>query len=88
MDITVKLTDDDVKCLKNDLLDIDQWVQDAVKGKVEQCKKRMIQEWTPKLMNDPDVSTIPADEKQLIDLVVSRVDYKDRLTKEEEQKQR
>jgi len=88
MDITITLSDDDLKCLNNDLLDVEQWVQDAVKGKIAQCKKRMVQQWTPRLMNDPNVTTIPASEKELIDVVVARSDYKDRKTLEEEQKQR
>ena len=43
--ITINLTDADVACLNNDLLDIDDWIQKAVKGKVAQCRKRLIREW-------------------------------------------
>jgi len=31
--ITVSISDTDEKLLKNDLLDVNQWVQDAVTGK-------------------------------------------------------
>lgn len=32
MQITINLTDDEVKYLENDLLDIEKWVNDAVIG--------------------------------------------------------
>lgn len=83
MDITITLSDEEVKCLENDLLDIEEWVQNAVKGKVSSCKQRMICEWTSRLMNDKDVSSIPTDEGHLIDLIVNRPDYKDRRKKED-----
>ena len=35
--ITVTINDTDQKCLKNDLLDIDDWVQKAVEGKINNC---------------------------------------------------
>ena len=42
--ITVTINDIDQKCMKNDLLDLDQWVQDAVTGKCNNCWKRFQQE--------------------------------------------
>ena len=50
--LTIKVDDTDQTILKNDLLDIDAWVQDAMAGKINNCWKRMQQEWTTKLMND------------------------------------
>jgi len=50
--ITVSINDTDEKIMKNDLLDLNQWVQDAVDGKINNCWKRFQQEWTIKLMND------------------------------------
>ena len=37
MTITVEIDDTDQKVLLNDLLDINQWVQDAVTGKKNNC---------------------------------------------------
>ena len=82
MIIEIEINDIDLKCLNNDLLDVDQWVKDAVNGKISQCKSRMIKEWTPRLMNDPKVSMIPANEKELINLIIARDDYKDRKERE------
>ena len=84
MDITINISDLDEKVLKNDLLDIEEWVQSAVEGKINNCKKRMISEWQPKLFADPTVENIPADETAFINLVVSRDDYQTRVQREQE----
>ena len=84
MDIILTISDADEKVLKNDLLDIEEWVQSAVEGKVNNCKKRMISEWQPKLFADPAVENIPADETAFINLVVSRDDYKNREQRDAE----
>jgi len=81
--ITVNISDADQLALENDLLDINQWVQDAVKGKINQCKKRFLREWQPRLMTDPAVDTIPADETAFIAMVIARPDYESRLEREE-----
>lgn len=84
MNITVTLTEDEVKCLENDLLDIEEWVQNAVKEKVKNCKSRILEEWVPKLLQDPEVSTISGDENQLITQIITHKNYKNRALKEEE----
>ena len=85
MDISKRtLTTTEETVLKNDLLDVQDWVTKAIDGKVNNCKKRMIQEWTPKLMADSDVESIPADEDKLIELIVARDDYKDRVARNSE----
>lgn len=86
MQVIVEISDSDLICLKNDLLDVDDWVQKAVKGKISKCKGRLIQEWLPKLMADPKITTIPSNEDELISYIVSREDYKDRVAQELESK--
>ena len=71
--------------LKNDLLDIQDWVTKAIDGKVNNCKKRMITEWLPKLYADDSVSSIPASEDEIVALVVARSDYKDRAARDAEE---
>ena len=79
MDIAKRtLTSTEETVLKNDLLDVQAWVTAAIDGKVNNCKKRMISDWTPKLMADDSVDSIPADEDKLIELIVARSDYKSR----------
>ncbi len=70
--------------LKNDLLDIQAWVDGAIDGKVSNCKKRMISEWLPKLYADDSVGSIPASEDEIVALIVARSDYKDRSSRESE----
>jgi len=69
--------------LKNDLTDAQQWLNNALAGKINNCKKRMIQEWMPKLMADESVGSIPANEDEMIALIVAREDYKSRNDREE-----
>ena len=81
--ITVTINDTDQKCMKNDLLDLNQWVQDAVTGKKNNCWKRLQQEWTTKLMNDESYTdAIPSNKEDFVNLVTSRSDYKDRTQRE------
>ena len=83
--ITVTINDTDQKCMKNDLLDLDQWVQDAVTGKVNNCWKRFQQEWTTKLMEDESFTdAIPSNKTDFVNLVTARPDYKVRTTREAE----
>jgi len=86
MNITVSLTDEEVKCLENDLMDVQKWVEDLVKNKVESCKKRMVDEWVPKLLQDPEVTVISASESELVDQILAHKNYKKRSVREEELK--
>ena len=67
------------------LVDIDSWVTSAVAGKVNNCKKRMIQEWLPKLYADDSVDSIPASEDELVAMIIARDDYKDRAARDAEE---
>ena len=83
--ITVTINDTDQKCMKNDLLDLDTWVQDAVTGKKNNCWKRFQREWTTKLMEDESFTdAIPSNKTDFVNLVMARDDYKDRATRDAE----
>ena len=83
--ITVTINDTDQKCMKNDLLDLDVWVQDAVLGKKNNCWKRFQREWTTKLMEDESFNDpIPSNKEAFVNLVTARADYKDRATRDAE----
>ena len=82
--ITVSINDTDEKILKNDLLDLNQWVQDAVTGKINNSWKRFQSEWTTKLMNDETFTdSIPSNQEAFVNLVTARADYKTRQEKED-----
>ena len=85
MDIAKRtLTTTEESVLKNDLADVGVWVTGAIDGKVNNCKKRMTAEWIPKLMADDSVDSIPADEDELIAMIVARDDYENRVDRDKE----
>ena len=85
--LTIEVDDTDQTVLKNDLLDIDAWVQDAMTGKINNCWKRMQTEWTTKLMNDESFTdSIPSNKADFVTLITSRSDYKDRKARDEASK--
>ena len=81
--LTVELTDTEQTILKNDLLDLDEWLQAAMTGKKNNCWKRMQSEWTTKLMNDSSFTDpIPSNQADFVTLVTARSDYKDRAARD------
>ena len=84
--ITIEVDDTDQLILKNDLLDINDWMQQAMTGKINNCWKRMQSEWTTKLMNDESFTdSIPSNKADFVTLVTSREDYQDRAARDEAQ---
>jgi len=85
--LTIEVDDTDQTVLKNDLLDIDAWVQAAMTGKINNCWKRMQTEWTTKLMNDSSFTdSIPSNKADFVKLITARSDYKDRKARDEAKK--
>ena len=87
---TVTLTDDQQKILANDLYTdtdmagLDAWIAAAVTGKINNCWKRMQQEWTTKLMEDESFTdAIPSNQADFIALVTARSDYKTRKQRDD-----
>ena len=89
----VNLTDLQQQILSNDLYNgsdnagLDAWIQAAVDGKINNCWKRMQQEWTTKLMNDSSFTDpIPSNQADFVKLVLARSDYKNRKARDEANK--
>ena len=87
---TVTLTDLQQKILSNDLYNdtdnagIDDWLQGAIDGKINNCWKRMQQEWTTKLMNDDSFTdSIPSNQADFVALVTARDDYQTRKQRDD-----
>ena len=80
--VTVNISDHNEKVLLNDLLDIDDWVQKAVVGKINNCSKRMANEATVVLKADASVETMPATDDGLITALLARDDYKNRAERD------
>ena len=81
--LTIEVDDTHQTILKNDLLDINTCVQQAMTGKITNAWKRMQREWTDKLMNDSSFTeSIPSNQADFVKLVVARSDYKNRAERE------
>jgi len=87
---TVTLTDSQQKILSNDLYNdtdnagIDDWIQGAIDGKINNCWKRFQQEWTTKLMNDSSFTdSIPSNQADFVALVTARSDYQNRKQRDD-----
>jgi hypothetical protein len=77
--VTINIDDTDQTVLLNDILDIDEWVQGAVTGKINNCWKRMQQDWTQRLMNDETFTdSIPSNKSDFVAMVTARDDYQSR----------
>jgi len=86
----VVLTDLQQQILSNDLYNdsnnagLDDWIQGAVDGKINNCWKRMQQEWTTKLMNDDSFTdSIPSNQADFVALILARDDYKNRKERDD-----
>ena len=85
-DLKVEITVNDTEqaIMNNDLLDIKEWIEGAVGGKINNCWKRMQTEWTTKLMNDDSFTDpIPSNQADFVTLVTQRDDYKTRKQRDE-----
>ena len=65
----------DKKALENDLLDsFDEWLKKAIAGFVFRAKQAIINPHMPLLRKDPEVQSIPTNDADLINLIISK-DY-------------
>ena len=89
--ITLKISETDQKVLSNDLdnkadnAGITAWIENALKGKISSCYKRMTREWTQTLLNDSSFKdSIPSNKEDLIKLILSQPTYKNRNQQEKQ----
>ena len=87
---TVSLTDLQQKILSNDLYNdsdnagLDAWIQAAIDGKINNCWKRMQNNWTTKLIDDSSFTdAIPSNQADFVALVTARSDYKNRKARDD-----
>jgi len=81
--VTITINDTDEKVLLNDLVNIQEWIQGAVDGKIHNCWKRMQQNWTQQLMNDDSFTDpIPSNKADFITLITARDDYQTRAERD------
>ena len=87
----VSITDLQQKILSDSLYNdisnnagLDDWIQKALDGKINNCWKRMQREWTTKLMDDDSFTDpIPSNQADFVNLVTARSDYKTRKQRDD-----
>ena len=82
LNVSGSISDTDEKLLLNDLLGIQDWVDGALTGKINNCWKRFQTEWTTKLLDDETVTAISASRSDFVDQVTNRTDYKNRAQRD------
>ena len=71
----INLADTDVNCIMAYTQDLSDWVIGCLMGQVNRGKKQMIAKYEPIIRADPSVTTMPATEDGLINMIVARSDY-------------
>jgi len=86
--ITLTISETDQKILSNDLINnsnndgITTWIENALKGKISSCYKRMAREWTQTLLDDPSFTdSIPSNKEDFIKLILAQSTYISRKKK-------
>ena len=84
--ITVTINEDDQKIMKNDVIDINDWIQLAVTGKINSCWKRMYANWSAQLLNDESFTdSIPSNKTDFLNLVLARPNYENAKTRHDKE---
>ena len=83
--ISQSISDIEMEILKHDIYDknnennpLSLWISGSIRGKVNNCYKRMQSEWIPKLMADSSVMAISASRDDFVNQVINRSDYSNR----------
>lgn len=74
--IEVSLSEFDKKVLNHELLDVQEWIQNALDGKINSVKKRLSKEAQEMLFNDASLETMPATLSGSISLYFEQPYYK------------
>ncbi len=82
---TINMTALEKKILEEHLIDVQTWIEKAVEGKINQCRKRTVASHTQTLINDPEVATIPATSDGICENLFNSAEYKNRSQREADQ---
>ncbi|MAH47041.1 hypothetical protein CMI37_14535 [Candidatus Pacearchaeota archaeon] len=80
----IPITITEYKALLHLEADPEQWLLDALATKARRRREALINEWRPRLFEDPTVMHLPANEADLAKLIVSRPDYRSRVQSDAE----
>ncbi len=75
------ITDEEQKCLEHDLLDITDWINKAVDGKISNCMKRAAIEYREMAKNN-GIDMIPVKDMACAEALFCCKEYKNRVQRE------
>ena len=58
--IQIQISEFDEKVLKHEMIDVQNWVQSAISGKINKVKTRLSQAAQSQLFSDPNINSVPA----------------------------
>ncbi len=79
------LTDEEVKFLEYDLINVRDWIDKAIDGKINNCMKRAASEYRM-VASKENIATIPAMEKVAANALIARPDYKNRAQRDQSER--
>jgi len=68
------ITDEEQKFLENDLLDIKDWIDKAIEGKINNCMKRAANQYM-ELAKKENIALIPVHDKHKAQALINRAGY-------------
>lgn len=83
--ITITIPDDRLKVFDHEILDIEQWILEALEGRYQYTLAIMAEEAKNVLMADPAIDTMPAKPAALVSAYMARPDYKNRKKRDEDE---
>ena len=75
------ITDEEQKILEHDLLDIAQWIEVAIVGKINNCKKRAAIQYR-ELLKQEGATMVPANDDLAVSIMFEREDYANRVQRD------
>jgi hypothetical protein len=81
MQYTIELTEFQEKCLLNDILDIQSWIQSAIDGKVVNCKQHAADQ-EKALLISANAESMPTSINTLAANLFLRQDYQNRAQRD------
>jgi hypothetical protein len=71
----LQIDDEGAACILSRRDNIEDFVVGALLGRISKGKKLIVREYQPKMLEDPDVVEMPANEEELITMILARSDY-------------
>lgn len=81
MKFQLELTDEEVKILENDLIDIKAWIGGAIAGKINNCMKRAAKQYE-ELAKKENLSSIPVQDLAKAQALINHPAYQKRAIRE------